>query len=38
MAGAHTSIVLPEVSVNKRFVVPSADVDDSLDVRPEDCH
>ena len=35
--GAHTRIVLPDVSAKKRFVVPSADVDDSLDVGPEDC-
>ena len=35
--GAHTRIVLPDVSENKRFVVPSVHVDDSLDVGPEDC-
>ena len=35
--GAHTRIVLPDVSAIKRFVVPSVDVDDSLDVGPEDC-
>ena len=37
MAGANTRTVPPEVSVKKRFVVPSADSDDSLDVGPEDC-
>ena len=37
VAGAHTRTVLPEVSVKKRFVVPSADVADSLDVDHEDC-
>ena len=36
MAGAHTKIVLPEVSVKKRSVVPSAGVDESLDVGPGD--
>ena len=36
VAGAHTRIVLPEVSVKKRSVVPSAGVDDSLDVGPGD--
>ena len=36
VAGAHTRIVLPELLVKKRFVVLSADVDDSLDVGPED--
>ena len=35
--GAHTRTVLPDVSENKRFVVPSVDVDDSFDVGPEDC-
>ena len=34
---AHTRNVLPELSVKKRFVVPSADVADSLDVVPDDC-
>ena len=37
VAGAHTTIVLPDMSAKKRFVVPSVDVDDSLDVGPEDC-
>ena len=37
VAGRHTKIVLAEVSVKKPFVVPSADVDDSLDFGPEDC-
>ena len=37
VAGAQTRIALPEVSVTKRFVVPSADVEDSLDAGPEDC-
>ena len=36
MEGAHTRIVLPDVSAKKRFVVPSVDVDDCLDVGPED--
>ena len=34
---AHTRIVLLDVSKKKRFVVPSVDVDDSLDVGPEGC-
>ena len=37
VAGAHTRIILPEVSARKRFVVPSADVADFLDVGAEDC-
>ena len=37
MAGAHTRIVLPEVSVRKRFVLTSADVCDPLDVGAADC-
>ena len=36
VGGAHTRIVLPDVSAKKRFVVPSVGVDDSLDVGPED--
>ena len=34
--GAHIRIVLPQVSLKKRFVVPSTDVDDSLDVGPDE--
>ena len=37
VARAHTTIVLPDMSAKKRFVVPSADADDSLDVGPEFC-
>ena len=37
VAGRHACIALPEVSVKKRFMVPSADDDDSLDVGPENC-
>ena len=36
MAGAHTRIVLPEVALKKRSVVPSSGVDDSFDVSPGD--
>ena len=38
VAGAHTRIILPEVSVKKRFVVPSMGGDNSLDVGREDCY
>ena len=37
LEGAHTRIVLPDVSANKRFVVLSVDVGDSFDVGLEDC-
>ena len=37
VAGAHARIVLPKASARKRFVAPSADVGDSLDVGPKDC-